>query len=700
MFSWLNNLSIKTRSAISVLLFICVLTFATYNSYTSIGANIEFAEQEKLGNYYQRPLASILYNAGMLETALGRGQAGKSATGPLIANISKGMSDLKIAQDTTGAALQFTDEGLASRDRSHLSYDNVLAKWQAFESKATQASAAGMGADLASFIGDIRGIIAHSGDTSNLILDPDLDSYYLMDVTLLALPQTINRIGDIGQHTFSLLTNPLDIGKSEQIKFSTDANMLNESDVIRITADFDTSFKEDPNFHGVSPTYAANIKPLLESYSASNKSLADTLGRLAQGETVTPEEFQPKIEAAINSANALWIMSFDELDIMLQKRIDSYRHDQFMSIVWSLVGLFISIIFYSCVVQSVVSPLKEMTHIMKEISQNNFEIEIPYRTSKSEIGSIAQTLAVFKDALIKNRNMAESEKSEQSKKEQRQRKIQVLITNFDATASQTVSTVATASNELSQTAESMSKIANDTNHRSVEVASASERASHNVQSVASAAEEMAATIQEISRQISMSNNIVSDAMNKAEAADRSSQELVQMSRSVGDIATMIENIAGQINLLALNATIESARSGEAGKGFAVVANEVKNLATQTAKATEQIRQQLEGVQTTASGVANSLGLVREAIAKVDKNSAAIADAVQQQSAATQEIVTNMTTATQGVEQINGGISVIKSGTDSTTVATQQVLEAARMLSTQAEKMDSEVKTFLRDILTA
>lgn len=240
----------------------------------------------------------------------------------------------------------------------------------------------------------------------------------------------------------------------------------------------------------------------------------------------------------------------------------------------------------------------------------------------------------------------------------------------------------------------------DTNKQSAEVASASEQASHNVQSVASAAEEMAVTVQEISRQIALSNNIVLDAMEKAKVADNSSKELVEMSKSVGTIATLIEDIAGQINLLALNATIESARSGEAGKGFAVVANEVKNLATQTAKATEQIRQQLEAVQNTAAGVAGSLGQVREAIAKVSEGSAAIAAAVEEQSAATQEIVSNMNTATQGVEQINGGIFAIKGGTESTTTATRQVLDAAKMLSAQAEKMDKEVKTFLNEILAA
>lgn len=366
----------------------------------------------------------------------------------------------------------------------------------------------------------------------------------------------------------------------------------------------------------------------------------------------------------------------------------------------SMVALFGLLFGYVLSAKGIAKPLNASVDVLKKLANNDLDVDVANANRKDEIGDVARAAEFFKDSLIKQREMVEAEKREQVLKEKRQQRVQELIQSFDANATQTVSTVAAASTQLSQTAEGMSKIADETNRQSVEVASASEQASHNVQSVASAAEEMAATVQEISRQIAISNNMVQDAMTKAEAADASSRELVDMSGAVGAIATLIEDIAGQINLLALNATIESARSGEAGKGFAVVANEVKNLATQTAKATEQIRQQLDGVQKTAVNVADVLLSVREAIGKVDETSATIAAAVEEQAAATQEIVSNMNTATQGVEQINGGIFSIKGGTDSTTAATREVLDAARMLSVQAEKMDGEVKSFLRDIQAA
>ena len=404
------------------------------------------------------------------------------------------------------------------------------------------------------------------------------------------------------------------------------------------------------------------------------------------------------------SLDALFVLADNYASDVLESKEAAYeaaKQASFIIVAMSgaivLVGFGFGFLLSS---RGIAKPLTKSVDVLKDLANNNLDVHVDGADRKDEIGDVARAANFFKESLVKQRELVEAEKREQIAKEKRQQRVQELIAVFDETATQTVSTVASASTQLSQTAEQMSRVADETNRQSVEVESASEQASNNVQAVASAGEEMAATVQEISRQISLSNNMVQDAMQKAEAADTSSRELVNMSSAVGDIATLIEDIAGQINLLALNATIESARSGEAGKGFAVVANEVKNLATQTAKATEQIRQQLAGVQKTAVNVADVLLSVREAISKVDETSATIAAAVEEQSAATQEIVSNMNTATMGVEQINGGIFSIKGGTDSTTAATREVLDAARMLSTQAEKMDDHVKSFLRDIQSA
>ncbi len=359
-----------------------------------------------------------------------------------------------------------------------------------------------------------------------------------------------------------------------------------------------------------------------------------------------------------------------------------------------IVALLSGIAFGSYIAVSGISrPIGSVVTVLQNLTSGNLAVEVKGSERGDEVGDLAKAAQTFKDVLIQN-------KDAEVKKEQRQKRVDQLVAKFDTDATQTVATVSSASTQLSQTAEQMTKVASDASMQSTEIASASEETSQNVQSVATAAEEMSATVQEISKQVAMSNTIAQDAMSKAEVANKSSQKLVEMSQAVGEIATMIENIAGQINLLALNAMIESARSGEAGKGFAVVANEVKNLATQTAKATDQIRQQLGEVQQTAVSVAGALSTVKEVIGKVTATSATIAAAIEEQSAATNEIVSNMHTAAKGVNQINTGIFSIKGGTESTSASTEQVLSAARMLSQQAERMNVDVRTFLRDIQAA
>ena len=442
----------------------------------------------------------------------------------------------------------------------------------------------------------------------------------------------------------------------------------------------DTTLSLANGIYGANALYSETGAGALKQSILASESKAATLGRALQS-------FNTKLDTDLKSS-----------ETAAQRIKDNATRILVAGMVISVIsGMGIGWLIAS---EGVTKPLKRIVTVLQRLSQGDLAVEIIDARRKDEVGDVAQTALIFKEALLKNRELAEAERQEQERKIARQKTIDGLIFTFDRTATETVTTVASASTQLSLTAEEMSRIASDTNHQSSEVASASRDASQNVQSVASAAEEMAATVQEISRQIVMSNELVRNALGKAEAADNSSRELVEMSRSVGAIATLIENITGQINLLALNATIESARSGEAGKGFAVVANEVKNLATQTARATEQIRQQLDGVQKTAVGVADMLGSVRESIGQVNESSAAIASAVEEQSAATKEIASNMYTATRGVEQINNGIVTIKGGTDSTTEATRQVVDAARMLSVQAEKMDTEVKSFLRSIQAA
>lgn len=347
-----------------------------------------------------------------------------------------------------------------------------------------------------------------------------------------------------------------------------------------------------------------------------------------------------------------------------------------------------------------IRPLMGIRTSMVDLAKGELDTDIPGEERKDEVGAMARAVAVFKRNAIEKKAMDEEAAREQRVKEERQKRVDALLSKFDQEASGVVSGVSSASTELSVTAEQMAEIATQTSTQSAGAARSAAETSHNVQAVASAAEEMAATVREIASQVSKSLTIVGEAMKKVEMADTTSKELVKSSQSISEITLLIENIASQINLLALNATIESARAGEAGKGFAVVASEVKNLALQATKATEQIRDQLSGVRSMSEAVAEELVEVKESVDKVNEFSSMIAAAVEEQSAATNEIVNNMQNAANGVDNINRSVTDIQQSATTTSASTQQVLDAAKMLSRQSELLDREVRTFLQDIKSA
>jgi methyl-accepting chemotaxis protein len=257
-----------------------------------------------------------------------------------------------------------------------------------------------------------------------------------------------------------------------------------------------------------------------------------------------------------------------------------------------------------------------------------------------------------------------------------------------------VKSVAAASNELKSTAESMSATAEETSRQATTVAAASEQATTNVQTVASAAEELSSSIAEISRQVAESASIAGQAVDEAGRTNATVQSLAEAAQKIGQVVELINDIASQTNLLALNATIEAARAGEAGKGFAVVASEVKNLANQTAKATEEIAAQINEMQTTTNGAVGAIQGISGTIGRISEIATSIASAVEEQGAATQEIARNVQQAAAGTQDVSANIGGVTQAAGETGAGASQVLSAADELSRQSAQLQTEIDQFL------
>ena len=269
-----------------------------------------------------------------------------------------------------------------------------------------------------------------------------------------------------------------------------------------------------------------------------------------------------------------------------------------------------------------------------------------------------------------------------------------LADEFDANIKSVVETIASSATELDASAQTMSQVADQANQRSTAVAAASEEASSNVQTVAAAAEELAASIAEIGRQVTQSNTICSAAVEEAKHVNATVQTLAEGAQRIGEVVALINDIAEQTNLLALNATIEAARAGDAGKGFAVVANEVKSLANQTGKATEDIAAQIGSIQGSTKEAVDAIQGIGNTIAKINEIASVIAEAVKQQGTAIQEIARNVSQAASGTQDVSQNIAGVREVAAEAGQASGHVLTAVKDLSTQSEKLHSEVDKFL------
>lgn len=272
-----------------------------------------------------------------------------------------------------------------------------------------------------------------------------------------------------------------------------------------------------------------------------------------------------------------------------------------------------------------------------------------------------------------------------------------LADDFEGSVKHLVESFAAATEQMSSTSQSMSQTADDTSSRSQTVANASEQASASVNSVASATEELSSSIGEISRQVGQAASIAGDAVSEAERANIMVTSLNEAAAKIGDVVGLITDIAGQTNLLALNATIEAARAGDAGKGFAVVASEVKNLATQTARATEEISSQIKEVQEETSNAVTAIGGISTTIGRINEIATSISSAVEEQGAATGEISRSVQQAAQSTQEVSQNISSVNQAASVTGESANQVQDVATTLSSEVGNLDQEVQNFLRRV---
>lgn len=603
-----------------------------YFMVTGINKDINFARQELVGNEYQKALEEVLQPVLRygLEYAVG------SRSSETSNEIDTAFDRLEKTNETIGAVLEFTPEGLAQRNRQQANVASVRARWN-------QARTAGDGevqSVLSGLVADLRIMITHAGDTSNLILDPDLDSYYLMDITLLAMPQMQDRIARSAIEMASFFSSP-EISPADRTRLSVYSSMLREADIARMSGDLDTVLNEDATSNGVSETLAPNLTPALKKALAAANGVADVLEArsMASGESLEEAAFLAMSKAALDESFSSWEVAVNELDALLELRIRTLRTSGMIAIVILLIGVSLALALSYLISRSVTNPVRNVASMLKDISEGEGDLTRRLAIVRSdEIGDLAS----YFDRFVERLQGIVGEMASTTE----------VVANSASDLSDVSRQTSLSVRELTDRTSTVAAAAEEASSNTLSVAASMEEASVNLLTVSEATEEMSATIGEIAANSERARVISAEAGQQSASVSHMVKELGRAAQEIGKVTQTITEISSQTNLLALNATIEAARAGVAGKGFAVVANEIKDLARQTSLATEEIKGKIFSVQSAAGSTIKDIERITGVIGEVGNLVAGIAAAIEDQAVVTRNVAGNISQASAGVQEAN------------------------------------------------
>ncbi len=440
------------------------------------------------------------------------------------------------------------------------------------------------------------------------------------------------------------------------------------------------------------------ISGMLEEY---RRSLAMLVGNAKEIEGLIQE--MTETAAEINKASAA--MKSDLLAD--QKRLDAESdaaivETERLIVMLAAGGFLLGCIWAFFLGKGISRPMTRMCSAMRELAAGNFDVVLPGLGRRDELGEMAGAVEEFKVQAIARAERDAATQEAQSKAASAARRAELIrfADEFEAAVGAIVANVSSSAVQLEASAGTLTRTAETTQSLSSQVAGASEEASTNMQSVASATEELSASVDEIGRRVRESSEIAEAAVRQAEQTDGRIGKLSRAAQQIGDVVKLITAIAEQTNLLALNATIEAARAGDAGRGFAVVASEVKSLASQTAKATDEISNHISGMQGATQESVAAIKEIGGTIGKISEIASTIASAVEQQSSATQEIARSVQNVAQGTQEAATNVMHVNRGATETGSASEEVLNSARALSGESTRLREELDRFMANIRAA
>ncbi len=684
--------SIKYKSFLA-LSFLLINLLITIHSFVSLSDNdIEFSTKEITGTKAIKPLYNIINP--LIQYRLAYYNLKSHSQEQIIILEKEIENNFKIYKNLNNKELiqiKIDTQIFNELSKKELDISNLYKLWQDTKNQFNTRTELFTNTST-ELKNNLLALITYIGDQSNLILDPDLDSYYLMDVFMIRVAILYERLDQMA-HKFLTLSE----GENIRKEYNNLIYVLSNIDQATITADYTTAINEDKNFYGLNESLQKEITSLQQDFNESSTAFYNSIQKNDNHDT-----FFNNFNRYLKLVDKVSNVTGDELYKLLDIRVNHFIGYKNKVLRTNLIGILLSLVLsYLVIMLVIVKPIRKLSTVMQGLMQNNLDLEVPYLNNKDEIGDIAVVASKFKDSLIENSFLIEQGKQKELEKLvqiERTRKMQDITDSFKQKLSSIIILLTETSKNLgtrSQEVENVVEIAETQSSKSL---NESEQINNNVNSITSLISGVSVAVDEINKQVKRSNDILNNTVDQTGNIDTISISLSKNTSEINDAIKLIDSIARQINLLALNANIEASRAGEHGKGFAVVASEVKALAGQSAKAVETIAAQIRSIKTRGNEISLSLSELKKLVEDLKKIFSIISTSIQEQNLATQSISQNMEQVSSSVSCVTEGMKDLDNSFNKVKTSTNTLIKDIDPVSTIVSTMDKEVESFTKEML--